>query len=34
MSKTDLKKMMRRKLIENKFDEDILQPIIENVETP
>lgn len=30
MSKDDLKKMMRKKLIENKFDEDILQPIIEN----
>ena len=34
MGKVDLKKMMRKKLVENKFDQDILLPIIENTETP
>ena len=34
MGKVDLYKMMRKKLVENKFDEDILLPIIDNTETP
>jgi len=34
MSRFDLRKIIRKNLIENKFDEDILQPIIDNTEYP
>ena len=34
MPKNDLKKMMRKKLIDKHFDEDILEPVPDNISTP
>ena len=34
MPKNELKKMMRKKLICKNFDEDILEPIPDNITTP